>query len=234
MDTSKSLNQQKTVVGLSATTGIILYGVFGAVRLVIGYFLPRIAAWAVTLPWLPFEGLIKLINSFNGPWLTIIMAVLGLIAGLVIAYIAIKESLIITITDQEVQLKKDENTQTIALKDIDTVFFDGKQLVILGISGFELAREKNDESAIQVAKAFKKHGYPFSSEGGPFKDEYIRWVLDTPDISLAANALMRAREKALQKKEAEDIKDLRNELAKLGYIVRDEGTRQYWRRVSLR
>ncbi|MED4728538.1 DUF308 domain-containing protein [Aneurinibacillus migulanus] len=234
MDTSKSLNQQKTVVGLSATTGIILYGVFGAVGLVIGYFLPRIAAWAVTLPWLPFEGLIKLINSFNGPWLTIIMAVLGLIAGLVIAYIAIKESLIITITDQEVQLKKDENTQTIALKDIDTVFFDGKQLVILGISGFELAREKNDESAIQVAKAFKEHGYPFSSEGDPFKDEYIRWVLDTPDISLAANALMRAREKALQKKEAEDIKDLRNELAKLGYIVRDEGTRQYWRRVSLR
>lgn len=226
-----SLHQPKTVVGYSKITGIILYGGFGIVGTILGFFLPRIAAWAVTLPWVPFQGPLKLINSLQGPWVAIIMAVLGLLAGLVLAYIAVKESLIITITDQEVQLEKDKNTHTIALKDIDMVFLDGKQLVLLGKSGFELVREKNDQSAIQVSNAFKKHGYPWSSEGDPFKDEYRRWVQDIPDISPAANALMKAREIALQEKEEEDIKDLRRELAKLGYIVREEGTRQYWRKI---
>ncbi|MCR8997127.1 DUF308 domain-containing protein [Brevibacillus halotolerans] len=226
-----SLNEQKTVVGYTKMIGIFLYGGFGIAGFVLGFFLPQIAAWALTLPWVPFRGILKLINSFQGFWPTIVLAVIGLLAGLVFAYIVVKESLILTITNQEVQLEKDEYKQTIALKDIDTVFLDGKQLVMLDKSGYELVREQSDESAIKISDAFQKHGYPWSSEGDPFKDEYRRWVLDTPDISPSANALMKAREMALEKKEKEDIRDLRNELAKLGYIVRDEKTRQYWRKV---
>ncbi|MGY0692690.1 YqeB family protein [Virgibacillus sp. FSP13] len=225
-----SLNHEKTVVGYSKTTGILLYGGFGALGLILGYFLPKIAAWALTLPWIPFEGIIKIVNSFDGFWLSIILAVIGLIAGLVLASIAISELLIITITDREVHLKKNEIAQTIALKDIDTIFFDGKQLVILGKSGYELFRETSDESSTKVMSAFKRYGYPCSDED-PFKNEYRRWVLDTPDVSPSANALLKAREIALQKKEEKEIKDLRTELAKLGYIIRDEETRQYWREV---
>jgi len=222
-------NESKTVVGFSKATGILLYGGFGIAGLVLGYFLPKIAAFVIQLPWVPFEGPLKLINSINGGWLNIALAILGLIAGLVLAWIAIHEMLIATITDKEVKLEKEGHQKTIAIRDIDTIFLDGKQLVILDKSGAELAREKIDESLKDIRAGFEKHNYPWSSEGDPFKDAYRRWVPDTPDISPSANALMKAREKALQDKNTADIKDLRNELAKLEIVVRDEETRQYWR-----
>lgn len=226
-----SSNDQKTVVGFSTTTGIVLYGGFGAAGPVLGYFLPRIAAWALKLPWVPFEGPLKLINLFNGFWLDMIIALLGLIVGLVVASTAVKEMLVVTIGDEEVQLDKDGHKQIIGRKEIDTVFLDGQQLVILGKSGYELVREKIDETPKIVVDGFKRHGYVWSTGGDPFKDEYRRWVPDTPDISPSANAVMKAREKALQKKETKEMKELRNELMKLGIVVRDEGTSQYWRQV---
>ncbi|MGG4496157.1 YqeB family protein [Brevibacillus reuszeri] len=231
MTGSISLHNKKTVVGFSTTTGIILYGGFGAAGVVVGYFLPQIAAWALKLPWVPFEGPLKLVNYFSGIWVNLLLALLGLIVGLVVAAIAVKELLVVTITDEEVQLDKDGHKQTIVRKEIDTVFLDGKQLVILGKSGHELARDKIDESPSTVMDAFKSYDYSWSTEGDPFKHEYKRWVLDTPDLSTTANALMKAREIALQKKDAKDGKELRNELIKLGYIVREEETRQYWRKV---
>ncbi|WP_404450688.1 DUF308 domain-containing protein [Virgibacillus necropolis] len=231
MTAQKSSYQEKTIVGITTKIGIGLYILFGALGLILGYFLPRIAAWALTLPWVPFQGPIELINSFSGPLLDVIMSLIGLIAGFAIAYISIRESLIVTVTDQETQLDKDGNKQTIVLKSIDTVFSEDKQLVFLDTSGREIAREKTDENAEHYSNAFKKHGYPWSAEGDPYKDQYRRWVLDTPDLSPAVNALMKAREKALKKKEKDEIKDLRSELAKLDIVVRDEGERQYWRQI---
>lgn len=235
MVSSKLTDQQQTIAGYSASTGILLYGGFGAAGLIVGYFLPRIAAWALKLPWLPFQGPLKLIDTFNGPWLSYILSLLGLIAGFVVAYIAIKESLIVSLTDQEVQLDQNGHKQTIAHRDIGMVFMDGRHLVILGKSGQELAREKSEESAAKAANdfsyAFVKHGYPWAAKGDPYKEEYRRWVPDTPDISAAANAVLKAREIALQKKVKEEIKDLRKELNKMGFIIRDEETRQYWRQV---
>lgn len=223
---------EKSIVGYGVSTKVTLYAGFGVVGLVLGYFLPRIATWALTLKWIPFQGPIELINSFRGPWLDVVLALVGLIAGLSIAYIAIKESLVTMITDQAVQLYKDGHNQAIGRKDIDAVFLDGKQLVIVGVSGHELAREKYEEKPEDMAYAFNQHGYPWSAEGDPYKDQFRRWVADMPDLSAAANALMKAREKALKEKNAEEIKDLRRELAKLDIIVRDEGFRQYWRNVG--
>ncbi|MBM7585570.1 uncharacterized membrane-anchored protein YhcB (DUF1043 family) [Bacillus pakistanensis] len=230
--TQQSSGEEKTIVGFNTNTRIIIYSGFGVLGLVFGYFIPRIAAWALTLPWVPFEGPIKLIHSLlNGPWMEWVTAMIGLIAGLVLAYISIKESLIATISDQEVQLDKDGHAKRIKRSEIDQIFIDRKELVILGTSGHELLREKHEESPKLVEEGFKKHGYPWSREGDPYKDQYRRWVLDTPDLPPAVNALMKAREKALQKKENTDIKDLRNELEKSGYIVRDEETRQYYRPI---
>lgn len=48
----------------------------------------------------------------------------------------------------------------------------------------------------------------------------------------AAHALLKARHKALQDEEKDDIEEFRLELAQLGIVVRDEGTRQYWRKAE--
>ena len=52
---------------------------------------------------------------------------------------------------------------------------------------------------------------------------------DTPDLPAAVNALLRARERALEDGDHADAADLRREITKLGHVVRTEHHRQYWR-----
>ncbi len=57
-------DDQQTIIGYTRTTGIVLFGVLGGLGFFIGYFLPQIATWALTLPWVPFQGPLKLIHFF--------------------------------------------------------------------------------------------------------------------------------------------------------------------------
>jgi hypothetical protein len=67
--------------------------------------------------------------------------------------------------------------------------------------------------------------------GDPHKDEYRRWVEDLPDLPAGADAVLKARARALDRGDKEDAAQLRLELGKLGIVVRDEGKRQFWRRT---
>ncbi len=221
----------QTAVGHSPATEALLYGGFGALGLALGYFLPHLADWLARLPWAPFQGPARLIAEFDGPWLRVVLTALGGIAGLVIARAAVREMLTAVVTDAEVRFEKDGKRYVIGKSDIGSVFTDGKYVVVLGKSGCELLREKIDEPANRWADAFRKHGYPWSEDGDPYQEHYRRWVPDTPDLPAVVNALLKARERALQKKDRADIEDLRKELVKLGYVVREEETRQYWRKV---
>lgn len=122
--------------------------------------------------------------------------------------------------------------QTIHSDDIALVFMDHKRLVLLGTAGYELVREEIDEKPVNVEKAFRQHHYEWAADGDPFKDQYRRWIPDAPDLSQGAHALLKARHKALQDEEKDDIEEFRLELAQLGIVVRDEGTRQYWRKAE--
>jgi hypothetical protein len=221
-----------TVTGYSPGAKIGMYAGFGAAGLAVGYMLPRIADWALRLPWFPFEDTARLIHSLDGPYLKWILAFLGLLAGFVLAFIAVWESLKAAISNHEVSLEQGENRRTIPRRDIASVFLDGKELVILGTSGHELVRMPGVEHPEDLAEAFQNHGYPWSADGDPFKDRYRRWVPDLPELPPSAHALLKVRERALKEKNKKDIAELREELAKIGYIVRDEGVNQYWRPVE--
>ncbi|MFS8514428.1 MAG: DUF308 domain-containing protein, partial [Planifilum fulgidum] len=95
-----------------------------------------------------------------------------------------------------------------------------------------LVRMPGVEHPEDLAEAFQNHGYPWSADGDPFKDRYRRWVPDLPELPPSAHALLKVRERALKEKNKKDIAELREELAKIGYIVRDEGVNQYWRPVE--
>lgn len=226
-----SIRQNATFAGYTRGTKIGLYAGFGLVGAAVGYVLPYVAAWALRLPWFPFEGPIRLIHALDGPYLRWILALLGLSAGLAVTYIAIRESLKASVSDREVELEQNGRRRTIPRRDIAAVFLDGKQLVILGTSGHELARMSGADTPEALADAFRAHGYPWS-DSDPYMERYRRWVPDLPELSPSAHALLKAREKALQDKNEKDIAELRDELAKLGYIVRDEGKRQFWRPVE--
>jgi len=111
---------------------------------------------------------------------------------------------------------------------VRAVFVDGRQLVILGTSSEEMVRESCDLPSDRLADAFRRGGYPWA-EADPFAAEFRRWVPDVPGLPPGADALLRARDRALQKGDDDDVTDLCRELARLGVVVREDNKRQYWR-----
>lgn len=215
-------------LGLSWADRMLVWAVPPLLGAVVGWFLPAIADWATGLAWVPFQGPLELIASIQGPWVVIVTAVLGLLAGMVLSHLAIKESLAVRLSDKEITLRIHEAERTFMREEVSAAFMDGRQLVLLGNEGEELYREKPEAKRETVAEAFMRHGYSWRDRD-PFADHYVRWVADTPGLTPSMNALFLAREKAIENDDQEDATDLRRELSKLGISVRDDGKRQYWR-----
>lgn len=199
-----------------------------------GWLLKSVAGWVVSLPWAPLQGPFELadqlITSFGEPQATIGALAVGAVAGLVLAFIAEHESLTVGVSHDQVSLKRGEYSREIGRRSVNAVFLDGKQLVLLGHQTEELARENSDLDAERLRDAFQAHGFPWLAGGDPHKDEYRLWVEGTPDLPAGADALLAARARALNDDDGkDDAAALRAELAKLGIVVREEKTRQYWR-----
>ena len=58
------------------------------------------------------------------------------------------------------------------------------------------------------------------------------WTPTTQGLPPGAGAVLSVRARAVKSGKAEDARELREELATLGVVVRDEGGKQYWRRTD--
>jgi len=227
---SRPSSQKPTVIGFPFIIRVLIFVGCTVLGLALGYFIPMIAQWASTLPWVPFQGPLKLISSLSGAWATtVVTSLLGLLVGLWFAEEVIKDMLRVVVSGDTIQLKKDEVVQELRFDNISTAFLDGKELVFLGREGQELAREKYEWASERIVDALMAHGYSWSPGGDPYKGQYHRWVQDTPDLHPTVNALLKARENTLKNKNGREARELRSEVAKHGVVVRDEETRQYWR-----
>ncbi|MGN7455330.1 YqeB family protein [Paenibacillus pasadenensis] len=220
-----------TVVHLSAADRWILLTVPPALGIALGYFVPAIAGWAAALPWFPLQGPLELIASIEQEWIVLLTAALGLIAGCWLASEAMKDSLAISVSDEEATLKIRHSAQSFPRSEVAAAFIEGKQLVLVGRTGVELAREPYDADPARAEQAFIRHGYAWSAAGDPFEGHYRLWVRNAPDLTPALNALLEARELALRGKEADAAREMKREAARLGLSVKDKGTMQYWRKA---
>src|SRR3954468_20515635 len=217
----------KTVIGHSRTDKAVLFGGLPLLGLALGYFLPRIADWAARHKWVPFQGPLELIAGWAGWWVVVVCLVLGPVGGALLAAIALDDTLKVTITNESVEFLKNEKTVTVPRHKIATAFLDGKEIVLLDATTRELAREKHDQfksESPKIAAAFRAHGYPWSDTGDPHEHRYRRWVEDEPDLPPGANAVLKARAKSFGDgdKGKADLRELREEVAKLGYTVKDK------------
>ncbi|NEA35039.1 hypothetical protein [Streptomyces sp. SID13031] len=235
MSTSSSTT---TVIGHSTVDKLVLYGGLPLLGLVLGFFLPRIADWAVEQPWVPLQGPLKILAGWDGWWVAAICIALGVIGGVLLAAMALEDTLKTTVGNTEVEFLKNQRTTRVARNKVAIAFLDGKEIVLQDNRSAELAREKHDElggsAAKKIPAAFRTHGYPWSDAGDPHEHEFRRWVEDDPELSPAANAVLKARSKAFDQgdKGKADLRELRLELGKLGHVVRDRDKKQYWRSVS--
>ncbi len=201
---------------------------FPLIGLVLGWFLPSIAKWGISLPWIPFQGPLKLIASYNGAWVDIVTMILGLIAGITLTLFSFHESLETSVYYDKVILKIRDDEIILKKKDISFVFMDKKQLVLLGHDKKELFRCKQELNKSRVGAVFIKHHYLWG-DTDPFKKDFKTWVVDSPDLSPAANALLKSRKIAIEKGNDEEAFQLSQELWKLRVSVKEKDKRQYYR-----
>ncbi|MDJ1131450.1 YqeB family protein [Streptomyces iconiensis] len=225
VDKSSASEPAETRIGPS----VWLVPAFAAVGAALGWGAELLAGWLVTLPWAPLQKPAELVNSVPDPWRTLGLVVIGLAAGVVVGLLALHEELSLRLTDDRLTLTAEGEEREFAGSRVALAFQDGKRLVLLDAEGRELARERCDVSAARLAEAFTRHGYSWA-EQDPHKDEFRRWVPETPGLPEGANALLKARAHALkQSGGAKDRRELREELARIGVYVRDEDKRQFVR-----
>ena len=181
-----------------------------------------------SLPWVPLQGPLELLAALDRRWTVAVCTSAGLVLGLVVAVGAIVESLTVALTDTGIRLRRNGRTRAVARSDVDAVFLDGKRLVVLDRASRQVVRDRPEATAAEVERAFRAHGYPWRDRD-PYTDLYRRWVPDTPNLPPSVNAVLAAREVMLRGKLDRDVAELRDEVQELGFTVRDEQFRQYWR-----
>jgi hypothetical protein len=206
-------------IGVPATGAALLLG------------LDRLADVLVDLPWAPMRGPARLLQSIPEPQATIGALMLGAVAGLILAGLVDAESLSVRFSGREVVLHRPGVTRTVARTEAALAFQDKDKLVLLGRTGRELAREPCHLPAKRLAAAFRSQGIAWS-EKDPYADAYRRWIPNSPEVPAEANAVFAARQEALKSGDERDITELREELGRLGFVVRDDHKRQYYRRAG--
>jgi hypothetical protein len=181
--------------------------------------------------WLPLPGLLGRVRGLPEPVATIVVVAVGVLSGAVLAAMVDRESLTVRITGAEVALSRPGSAVTVARAEVAVAFPDRDELVLLGPTGRELAREPSHLSATRLGRAFTEHGIAWADHD-PYLASYRRWVPGLPELPAAAHALLAARQQALQSGDDGDKRELRAELGRLGYVVRDDRKRQYWRRAD--
>ncbi|MEU1115158.1 MULTISPECIES: hypothetical protein [unclassified Streptomyces] len=199
-----------------------------ALGLLLGLALPRLARWASGSPVLPWRSGVEFVGRLDAPWQTAVVMAVGLVAGLVLAFLALAETMKLTVTDERVRVERNDRTRTYERADVSAVFLDGKHLVLLDRDSGELARGEHSARAAAVAAAFRAHDYPWH-DADPHAALFRRWIPGTPDLPAEVHALLAARKAALRRKAPRDAGDLAETVRGLGFVLRDEGAEQYWR-----
>ena len=110
-----------------------------------------------------------------------------------------------------------------------------RHLVLLGTAAEELARERSDLRADRLARGLHR---PRLAVAG--RRRSVRGRVPalgrrrTAGLPAAAHALLRARQRALEQGHHDDARQLRDDLARFGVVVREERRRQFWRLSRLR
>ena len=196
-------------------------------------WLLALPGWVLALPFLPGPDVVAVLAGLGGPTPTVVLAVLGAVAGAVLALMSYDDVLTVEVDGDAVRVDAAGQTTEVERDRFGVAFLDGRDLVILDTDTAEAVRATTDHPAARLRPAFAAHGYPWA-DTDPHRDAYHRWLDGTPDLDGHVQALLRTRQVALEKEDAEDAAGLRAELAGRGIVVRDDERRQYWRPLPRR
>lgn len=221
----------ETVVGAASGETRFLRLVLPVLGVAAGVGLRWLAAWMASLPWIPWQGLARSVDALAdvwGTWALVGLGVIGAVAGACVAQHLVENMGRIAVTGTGAGFKNKDTLETVGRAEVTDVFVEGTEIVLLR-RGRELHRWPADLPTRQVAAAFTGHGWPWREGGDPFRAAYRRWELGDETLPVGADALLRARAGLLEAGKEAHVRDVRDDLAAIGVVVRDEGTVQHWR-----
>lgn len=222
------MTSQPTVVKPPITSLAFMWVTFPLIGVVAGILVSQLPRWISRIPALPPSDNLDFLVHYSGTVATVILAILGAVAGALVVLASYDDLVTVRITANEVAVERAKKTEVITRQNVTGVFVDHKDLVLLGPGTRELLRIPADLPGDQLRDAFRAHRYPWS-ETDPFGDDFRRWVNGTAQLSEATSAIFRAREEALDRKDFDDAAELRAELAQRGIVVVDRSGKQHWR-----
>ncbi|QXE02226.1 hypothetical protein [Terribacillus sp. DMT04] len=195
---------------------------------ILGWYLPVIAKWILKLPWLPLEDLVEKIASYSGITASAILCIVGAVAGIALSQFIFYETLTVIINKEAVLLKIRKTKDNFRKQDIQSVYLEGKSLVLVGRQDNEMYKEAYDANKEKLAQAFLSLGYPWFYDD-PYLAAYRRWEESDLQVPAAAHSLLRARKDYLKDDEDSKARQLQKDLAKMGIAIKDRKGGQYIR-----
>lgn len=128
----------------------------------LGFAVPYLARWAAELPWVPFQGPLRLLGSLDGSWLTWGRPVIGAALGLAVALWVVQRSVVLLVADDRIEvLRGGQVERVIRREQVDGVHRTRSKVVIQNAQGRELFADDVEGDAAAVRDAFVAHGYPW-------------------------------------------------------------------------
>lgn len=141
-------------------------GMFGGGGLVVGLALPWVAGVVRDLPWVPFQGPLRLLASFDGTWLVWGRPLIGLVLGLGFAVWVVADSPVLHVGTGSVRIERRGEVQRVIPREkVDGVHREGAKVVIESAEGRTLFRDDVEGDRRAIREAFVGAGYPW--EGPP-------------------------------------------------------------------
>ncbi len=221
----------KTTVRHSAALHLALWTMLPAAGALAGLVLSRIPSWIAALPWFPNQDKISELAEVIGFKMTLTLTVVGFLVGCLLAINVYDHIVSVTVDTQNITIARSGKKTTLSAADVHCAFVDDGHLVVLGSASEELAREKMGLPQKALHNAFTSHGYCWRDRD-PYADSFTRWIDGASGLSQDANAILRARQHALDSGDSDDQRELRTELACHRIVVRDSGKHQQWRPLT--
>lgn len=198
---------------------------------VISYYLPSIFRWMEVIPFLSDNQLINFITGIESRWMNRGLAIVGFILGVFLSIFIFTEILKMEVNRDYVVVDIFDKKSEIKKTDIQSVFKEGKKLVIIGNDGYELLRQDTDYSTAKLKSAFQKYHYPWVSED-PYINEFFKWTVSNEELSETANMILYERRQAKRDDDEKKVKNLNQDLMELGIVVKDCNNAQFARLVT--
>ncbi|GAA4587080.1 hypothetical protein BJY16_008122 [Actinoplanes octamycinicus] len=195
-----------------------------ALGLLLTAALPAVARWALGLHLpLPFRPAVVLIGKIDSPWELAVQGAVLVVAGLFVTAALVEHLTPVTVTFDQARFGE----RTLSRSEITALFLDRDTLVVLDRESRQAVRCTPRARRSALAATFPEFGYPWR-DADPYADLYRPWQTGD-DLPPEVDAVLSARAVAVRKKAGKEAGELRTTLEKLGFSVRDEGDKQFWR-----